>query len=234
MKPIYGCALALCLGLSFPLSAVTVTIAETLDLTKPAYFGPLGSQSIEQWSGLPDIAGPFSPDMSPFTLQIGDALDFTVTFLPGQQLTMQDLSYLALYSFATDGTNVGFNETNSLTLLNPDGSPLITSTTVTADNCCAHIGYQFEGWNFPGLPSTVTIGGLHYVGTLNSLDDPTMTSRSYKEPFLSIIFTPVAAPIPEPGTWASMAMGLAFLGLAMRRQVKRGAVPQKSASASSR
>lgn len=231
MKPKFACALALCLGLSVPLSAATVTISEALDLTKPAYFGPQGSQFVEQWSGLPDISGPFSPDMSPFTLQIGDTLDFTITFLPGQQLTMRDFSYLALYSFATDGTNTGFDQTSTLTLLNPDGSPLITSATISNYGCCSHIGYQFEGSDFSGLPSTITIGGLHYSGTLDSLDDPTMTSRSYKEPFLSITFTPAPAPVPEPGTWASMMLGLAFLGLAIRRQsaIKRGPTPHTSA-----
>jgi len=218
MKAIYGYAVAACLGLSSPLGAATVTISETLDLSKPSYSGPFGTQVITLWQGLPDVFGPFSPDMSPFTLQIGDTLDFTVTFLPGQKLAMQNPSYIQLYSFSTDGLNVGFHETISMTLLKPNGSPLITSTTISADNCCGHFGYQFEGWNFPNLPSTMTIGGLHYVGTLDSLDDPTMTSRSYKEPFLAIIYSPVTAPVPEPATWTSLTMGFAILGLTMRRR----------------
>jgi hypothetical protein len=200
---------AFLLGGPIVAQAATETVVETLDLSQ-AKFAATG------FTGVQDF-GPFSPAFS-FDLTAGDTFDYTILFKPGQTLTLVDPSLIWAFTYATDGQSTNFNSTGVLSLLDSTGAAFLTSTVKTDDEGDYHVGQQFAPSDFTGgLPSTLTFSGLHYVGTLNSYDDPTVTTRAYGDPALYLDAGGISTNVPEPATWALMLCGVAMLGLAMRR-----------------
>ena len=210
MKALSATAFVIGLALAGAAHANNIVLNETVDISTaespnmPTFFG---------WRDFTSTGGAFSPDFS-YQLSAGDSLDFTATFLPGQSLTLTNANTFWLFSYATDGQMSGVNGTGSLTLLDTAGNPLYTSNVKTDDEGSVHFGQSFNPADFPSIPNTVTIGGLHYVGTLNSYDDPTVTTRTYADP--QVVFGLNSPSVPEPGVWAMMLIGFAGLGSMMR------------------
>jgi len=193
-------------------SASTLVVSETLDL-KQLVFGKNGFTA-----GVQDF-GPFSPTFSG-TLSAGDTFDFTIKFLPGQTLTLTDPSLIWAFSYATDGVTTDVNGTGALTLFGASGAPLLTSDTKSDTEGSYHFGQYFSPSDFSGgLPTSLTISGLEYVGVLDSYVDPTVTTRTYGDPALFV--SAGAASVPEPATWAMMLVGFSGLGAALRSSRRR-------------
>ncbi|HEX2816407.1 MAG TPA: PEPxxWA-CTERM sorting domain-containing protein [Phenylobacterium sp.] len=195
--------------------ANTITLNETVDLTAPQ--SPTGS--FFGWRDFTDTGGAFSPDFS-FDLSAGDTLDYTADFLGNQTVTLVNPSLIWLLSSATDGGATGVNGTGSLDLLDAVGNVLYSSTVKTDDEGSVHFGQFFDPSDFSALPTTITIGGLHYVGTLNSYDDPSITVRTYADPqvLFSVDSATVSTGVPEPLTWALMVAGFGLAGAVLRRR----------------
>jgi hypothetical protein len=191
-------------------SATTMVESTTLDLAQ-AHFSATGLTHVQ------DV--PAFTALMPFTLTAGDVLDYTIHFKGTQSLTLTNPSLIWGYIYADTSTNV--NGTGSIELLDASGSPFLTSNAKTDDEGAAHFGQLFGPSDFGGgLPVTLTFYGIHYVGTLNSYADPTITTRNYAVPALafSADSNSIAGAVPEPGVWALFVAGFGLVGMTVRRR----------------
>ncbi len=205
--------------------ASTVTLNETLDISQPQNNGSFGG-----WSHYTTDGGAFSPSGS-FDLSAGDSVDMTVMVKPGQALTLVNPTTLWLFNYVTVGDASDVISTGSLELLDSTGAVLFASNEKTDQEGEAHFGQYFSPSDFAALPSTVTIGGLRYVGTLDSyFQDPTnpdqttvVTTRTYGDPDFSFSAdaSSVAGVVPEPASWALMILGFGGAGAALRRRARQ-------------
>jgi len=196
---------AVLLGAVAPVMAgTTVSVATTLDVVN-IEAGKNG------FTGGVQGSPPFSPAFD-IQLSAGDTFDFTIGFLPGQQLTINNLEMIWAFSYADQQTDV--NGTGSLSLLDSAGNALYTTNMKTDTEGSVHFGQYFYNSDFPSLPASVTFNGLHYVGTVNSYLDPAVTVRNYSSP----AFYYTAASVPEPETYALMFVGLGLVGFIARRR----------------
>ncbi len=191
-----------------PAHAVTQTVVITGDVTQG---GATPSFTYELSS-----AG-FSPAFS-VPLEVGDVFDFTMNFLPGQTLTMSNPQMFWAFSFADVTSDV--QGTGQLTLLDAAGLPLLVSDMKTDTEGAVHFGQFFYSSDFTGgLPSSVTIGGLHYVGTVDAYVEPGVTVRQYADPRLTLSAGSVTVnAVPEPTPSLMLLAGLAAGVLLKRRR----------------
>jgi hypothetical protein len=214
-------AVALAIALSGAAHANTVVLNETVDETSPTFLIPAVSPflGIEGWGSFADVGGAFSPDYGSFDLAVGDTLDFTARFLPGQSLRLHGPAYLEAYVISQDGQSINVSETGALTLLKPDGTPLLTSNSRTDNACCGVFIQIFQAADFASLPNWIKIGGVRYVGTVGGYDS--VTTRTYTLPELIFEFH---GTVPEPAAWTVMLLGLGAVGHRLRRR-RRSAAP---------
>ena len=161
---------------------------------------------------------PFIPAFS-VPLSAGDTFDFTINFLPGQQLTINNPTLLWAFSYANLVTDV--NGTGSLSLLDSTGAAIYTSNQKTDTEGSVHFGQFFSNTDFPSLPASVTFSGLHYVGTVNYYVDTSVTNRIYSDPafyFSAASFTTTA--VPEPTTMVAGALLLLPFGFSAVRNLR--------------
>lgn len=197
-------------------AAQAATIVQTLDLTTVPIVIDSAGASITATA-----IGSLSARIA-----LGDTLDLTIAFAPGQQLRMVDpgLIWGFLSSRQPEGLARG---TGTLTLLAADGSDLVTSRVMTDEEGQFHFGQYFLATDFAALPRSVTFAGLHYVGTLDSFESgrATAAARTYDAAglFVSAASLRVLAgtsDIPEPASWAMMVAGFALSGGLMRGRAR--------------
>lgn len=108
------------------------------------------------------------------------------------------------------------------------GGPAIDYATIPAGNILSGLSGN-TSVNFPGLLNGTIYFGVHYGnGTggpgnsttfykvfANNLDIITLNLGASST---ATLFAQVAAPVPEPATWAMMLAGFGMLGFAMRRR----------------
>lgn len=192
-------AVATFFGAAAPAMAALVTVSTTLSTADivPGLSGFTGGVQ-----GSP----PFTP---PYSVQLaeGDTFDYTISFLPGQQLTINNLSFIWAFSYADVISQV--TGTGSLSLLDSTGSPLYTSNAKTDTEGDVHFGQFFNNSDFTSLPASVTFSGLRFIGTVDDYVEPGVTVRTYDNPafyFNAGSFTAV----PEPTTMVAGALLLPF------------------------
>jgi hypothetical protein len=198
---------------ALPAVAAVRSIGVTLDVRD--IHAPFGG-----FTGGAEGTPPFQPGFG-VDIAEGDTFDFTIDFSGAQTITLVNPTLLWALSFTDTGSNVV--ATGSLTLLDAQGLPLYTSAVKTDEEGAAHLGQVF---NLPGdfpsaLPASLTIGGLHYVGTVVDYVVPGITTRHYGSPgfdFFADSFS-VTVPVPEPAPAALLLAGLA--ALALRRRAPR-------------
>ena len=209
MKMHHALAAAVLSLLGSTAMAATATVSTTLDLAniQPGLFGFTGG-----------VLGNtnFPPGVN-VVLAEGDTFDFTVDFAGNQTLTLNNASMLWLFSFADKESDV--TGTGTLSLLDTSGSALITSNLKTDTEGVVHFGQFFGSSDFVALPSSVTFGGLRYVGTVDNYIDPLVTERTYASPGFLFVADSFATSVPEPSTWALMLAGMGvFSTMALRRR----------------
>jgi len=210
------CVAALLAAAPAAASAATAVVNVTMDLTQSG-FAPTGFTYAQ---GSPS----FSPSTISVDLAEGDTLDFTIDFLGLQQLTLTNPNMIWGLIYATSSSNV--TGTGTLSLLDTGGNVILASGPKTDTEGAVHFGQYFYGPDFAGgLPSSLTFGGLHYVGTVDDYVDPATTSRTYTVAGLVIDSGAnsysVAAGVPEPAAWTVMLLGMVGLGAALRSARRR-------------
>lgn len=158
-----------------------------------------------------------------FDLAVGDVLDLTIQFSGGQTLTIDKLTSMWAFVYADTGAQV--TGTGSLALLDAQGAALYTSDVMTDVEGNGHFGQYFNDSQFPGLAAAVTLGGLHYVGTVDAYapevpGGPAVTTRHYSSPALYFSADGFTASVPEAPTWAVLAAGLLALGSLAKRRAR--------------
>jgi hypothetical protein len=195
-------ALALIFISSVRASAATITVEQTLDITKTknVNFG-VGFQG---WQDSPAFNGGVDVQIAP-----GDTLDFTIKFLTGQSLSLTNPTFAWALLLTNSPNPSEVNGTGTLSFLDAAGVPILTSNSRTDDEGDAHFGQQYGGGDFSGgLPASLTFSGVHYVGVLNSYAVPTEADRHY----VSVSFIYGVASVPEPSTFALIGIGVLGLG----------------------
>ncbi len=189
-----------------PATAETIKVDTTLSVTDIV--------PTDDWTG----AAEGSPPFSPFSVELaaGDTFEFTISFLQGQQLTIDNFSFIWAFSYANESSDV--TGTGSLALLDANGNALYTSHVITSTEGSIHFGQQLSSSDFDGLPDSVTFSGLRYVGTVESYSDPLVTSRTYASPAFLFSADSFVASVPEPETVAMLIAGLAVVGAVARRR----------------
>ncbi len=213
------CFISLTCSNSASLQAGTITVNQTLDISRP-----LAISSFLGWQGPPAFSGGVNE-----TLAVGDTLDYTIDFLNDQSLTMTNLSLVWAFIYADTPSQV--TGTGSLSFLDSTGSAFLTSLAKTDTEGDVHFGQFFESGDFlGGLPSTITFYGVRYVGTIEAYvpsdplnpPNPAITERNYSEPafYMSAdqLTTNIGA-VPEPSSFVVFGMGI--VGLAMMRNKRK-------------
>jgi len=204
--------LALCwvavLGLSVSAFGSTITITDTLDLTKPQ-----GVPGI--WYDSPAFQSPFTT----FPLAVGDTLDLRINFLAGQSLTVTDLFNLWAFTLAEDGKSLDFSGTGTISLLDANGVAILTSNARTDIGGEAHFGMSFFASDFTSVPPTITFYGVESIGTVNGYLDPVtlavlpdVLTRDYIVPGFSVSTmadgsVTINSSVPEPSSLALLGLG---------------------------
>lgn len=201
---------AVLVAAAMPAFATTQTLVLTGDLTQG---GPTPNYAFE-------LAGTgFSPPFD-VKLAVGDVLDLTMNFLPGQSLTITAPTMFWAFSFANVASDV--QGTGQLTLLDTAGAPLLISDMKSNTEGVAHFGQSFYAADFAGgLPPVLILGGLHYVGTVNAYLEPGVTERQYYDPHLALMAESAtvngAGVVSEPSPGMLLMAGLAAVALLKRR-----------------
>ena len=157
---------------------------------------------------------------APVAISVGDTVDLTVNFLPGQRLTMSSSGGLSFFtgwlyhdgnppnSSAFSIANIDYSLTGLMGTLAQPFSPDLQSSGV------AHLGAGYFG-SYIDAGESVSFTGYHVSYDVTALQEGT---SSYTDAWVLFTADRVSV-VPEPGTYALMALGLVGIsGLAGRRR----------------
>ncbi len=172
----------------------TLDISQPYDYTPPPYYG---------WQDTPAFDQDFAA-----TLNLGDTLDYTINFLPGQLLSVTDLSMVWAFLYSDTSTNVVV--TGQFSFLDSKGNAILTSNTKTDEEGASSFGQIFDQSDFASIPTHLTFSGIHYVGTFNSSVPPVDSMTLIVPAFFYNT-------VPEPSTFALVGFG-GLLAVGLRRK----------------
>jgi hypothetical protein len=198
-------------------SAATVVFTQTFDLTT-ANVAATSVTSVNNTGFTPALS-----NGSPLLVSNGDSIDFRVNFAAGQGLMFTGPTF-GLFEIAVvspDFIALSGNPNSTLTLFDTTGAVIKTLTV----NGFTSTQPRVLGDTFGniGVPLSGTIGGLEFINpNISGLNQQTHFTSSV----LSLTATSaggfqavtVAAPAPEPATWAMLLMGFGGLGAMLRRR----------------
>ena len=190
-------------------TAGTIDVNQTLDLSTARV-----KQSNDLYfSGSPPFSGGYN-----VAIAAGDTFDFKIQFLPGQTITVTNLSEIQASSLSNPPGYV--NSTGSFKFLDATGTPILTSNLRTDTEGANHMGQVFQASDFTTVPTTLTFSGVEYIGKLNYYFNTPITTSNYSDSTLNIQGTNVviSSPVPEPSTLALLGLGSLALAVSTSRR----------------
>lgn len=156
---------------------------------------------------------------TPYSLAVGDTLEVNLSFLPGQAFRIVDPVHVGMIAGAVDtSTAVDVMQHNSLSFVGLQGN-----AQNPADKSNHTSGYGLMVVFYPaeflnGASGTISFTGLHITTTILSYSDGAAShDYSWISPIAGGASVAAISAVPEPaGNWLA-ALGLAAVGLAVRR-----------------
>jgi hypothetical protein len=199
-------ALAAALALAIPLSANADTVVVSHELN-PANIGlNLNQETLA----------------SPFTLGVGDTLDFTLTFTGGP-ITLTGDTVLWLLSLTADGDQA-MQVSGTFEFLGASGNLVGGPIPISQEMKYLHIGAYLTPGAYRLDSAPITFSGIRQILTINSSDADinVEVGASAREYYSVGLYTDGVvsggAVVPEPGTWALMIVGFGAAGAMIRRR----------------
>jgi hypothetical protein len=190
-------------GLAGQASATVFTVDETVDVNSGPYDG--SSQYVFG-------SGAFSA-LAPITLGVGDELDLTISFQPGQTLHLINVNKVIAILGGAGGAGLT-SDSPTLTFLGAGGAPFGSATI--PHTLLPVIGVPAEG----GYSGPQTISGLRFVVPISALTGGNGTTATYSS-IQSLRITDFGiggAVMTEPASWAMLIGGFGMAGASLRRR----------------
>lgn len=194
--------------------------AAALSMTAVALPGPANAATIvvNHVFDPANVGAPFIQETlaAPFSMQAGDTLDLTYTFLGGATVSLANESYIWQLVFAD--MSAVLQTTGSLEFLGASANVISGMIPLSQQNANVHIGSQYASGLYRLDANPISFTGLRQIITIDS--DDLGTPREYSNLSLATDgdVSITAGAVPEPATWAFMIFGFGAIGGAMRRR----------------
>jgi hypothetical protein len=225
---LYAAGLAL---LGTQANGATVSVSQTLDSYGPKDYASGASSPTEVWYFQNSY---FSPAFGPtttldnftgpaVTLNVGDTLDYSVSLLPGQESTVDQLFAVELgFGFAAIGSN-DVTVTSTMQLLDDQGNIVLSGPPRAVTDLGGDAVYSDFSAHLPSLTFDTVKIQMHIDGFSNSSLGLHLTGAPFVQPILFIeggdVIVPTFIGVPEPTTWAMAVLGFFGIGSTLRRRV---------------
>lgn len=192
------------LAFGAPAGAATVSLDQTVDLNGVSQVGG-------RYSFGPEDFAPLS-----VTLGLGDVLDWTIHFQPGQTLTLLNANRVdAELGPHFDVDTISQNAT--MNFFDADGGAFNSVTTVMTR--VAGFGSFFA--SEAGHAGLITISGMHFLIPLTMFRPAANVTPETFDAVYQVVITDNGLPpsaVPEPAGWALLIGGFSLAGAALRRR----------------
>lgn len=191
--------------------ADTVSINQSFDLSAGAWSN----------TGTSVLVGAYFNPSS--LIKVGDVVDLTFNFLPGQSLMLsstggsQRISPMLFQdSILSQPNTSNFSIINaSMELIGLNGAFPVSVSIASQSSGSMQLGATFSG-SFVGTGQSITFTGIHSRFDVAALQN---NQSFYSRAVLNVSADGVAiSPVPEPETYAMLLAGLGVIGLVRRRR----------------
>lgn len=152
---------------------------------------------------------------NPFTMEVGDTLDITMTFIGGQAVTLTNAPDLWLLALTDQSATLQTQGT--LEFLGASANVVAGPIPLSQDNRFVHVGNYYTSNLFATDANPISFTGLRQVITITG--DDLGAPRTYSKVDLYTAGTVgVGGTVPEPATWAMLILGLGLVGATLRKR----------------
>ncbi len=148
---------------------------------------------------------------TPFTLQVGDTLDQTVTFTGDALVSINHED--AIWFLNLTGPSQTMQVSGTIEFLNPSANLMTGPIALpTQTNSFIHVGFYVPESAYRLGAGAISFSGVRQILTIDSSDS--LEPRTYDQ----VVLNYFTSAVPEPTSWALMLGGLGLVGWAGRRR----------------